>query len=54
MPLFMAVHKWKPDEQTRIMGETIALFTALREGKAPEGVDLYAVYTTESPGAFCL
>jgi len=45
MPLFVGVHKWKPEEQITVIKESVAFFTAAPEGKFPEGVELCAAYS---------
>ena len=55
MPMFIAVHKWKPEEQITALKEVVAIFAAKAEGKFPEGVDFFASYmNTGAPGAFCI
>lgn len=51
MTLFIAVHKWKPEEEIAVMKEIVAFFTA---GKPPEGVELCAIYDTGAQGAYCV
>jgi len=47
MPLFVGVHKWKPEEEIAVVKESVAFFTAAPEGKFPaEGVELCATYHT--------
>ena len=54
MPLFIAVHKWKSEQQIAITKEAVALFSIPKE-KYPEGVELCATYDNqETPGAFCV
>jgi len=45
MPLFVGVHKWKPEEEIAVVKESVAFFTAAPEGKFPEGVELCATYS---------
>jgi len=54
MPLFVAVHKWKPEDEIAIMKELVAGFTAIVEGKGPKDVELCATYNTAAHGAFCV
>jgi hypothetical protein len=55
MALFVAVHKWKPEQLPTIIKETLALFTVQRDGKLPKGVDLLFSYNNITPnGAFCI
>jgi len=54
MPLFIAVHKWKPELQVTIMKEMIAGFTELLQGTAPKGVELCFTWQRADYGAFCL
>jgi len=54
MPTFIAVHKWKPQDEITITKELIAGFTAIVEGKSPKGVELCATYSTAAQGAFCV
>jgi len=51
--LFVAVHKWKPEEDIVMMKELVAGFTALLEGKV-KGVELCSTYMRSDHGAFCL
>ncbi len=44
MPLFLAVHRWKLEEQLAVTKEAAALFTAIAEGKLPGGIELCATY----------
>jgi len=53
MSLFVAVHKWKPEEFPAIMKEAMVLFTAVREGKLPTGIELCSTYMRDN-GAFCV
>ena len=50
MTLFIAVHKWKPEENLAVMKE-VAAFPV---GKLPEGVELCAFYDTGAQGAYCV
>ena len=54
MPTFIAVHKWKPEEDIVIMKEMTAGFTALLEGKVTEGIELCSTYMRSDHGAFCV
>jgi hypothetical protein len=55
MALFVAVHKWKPEQFAAITKETLALFKAFSEGKLAKGVDLLFSYNNITPnGAFCV
>ena len=53
MPLFVAVHKWKPEDELAVAKETIALYSAVLAGSAPEGVKLHFTYTLPQ-GAYCV
>lgn len=44
MPLFVVVHKWKPEDELVVAKETIALYSAKLAGTAPEGVKLHFTY----------
>jgi hypothetical protein len=50
------LHKWKPEEELVVSKEVLAAFTALSEGKFPEGVELCASYRgpRQACRAFCL
>jgi len=54
MPLFIAVHKWKPQDEIAIMKELVAGYAAIVGGKGPKGVELCATYSTAAQGAFCV
>jgi len=54
LPLFVAVHKWKPEDDIVIMKELVAGFTALLEGKVAKGVELCSTYMRSDHGAFCI
>lgn len=53
MPLFVAVHKWKPEEFPIVLKEAITLFSGLGEGKLPKGIELCCTYMRDN-GAFCV
>lgn len=53
MPLFVAVHKWKPEDQLVVTKETIALYSAMLAGTAPEGAKLHFTYALPQ-GAYCV
>ena len=53
MPLFIAVHKWKPQNEIAIMKEFVAGFTAMQAGKTPQDVKLHATYSL-AQGAYCV
>jgi hypothetical protein len=50
MPLFIALHKWNPEDEITVTKEAMALFTA----KLPEGVELRNTYETGAQRAFCV
>jgi len=52
MPLFVAVHRWKPEEEKAVMKEMLAL----DEWKFPKGVELCASWLAEigDQRAFCV
>jgi hypothetical protein len=54
LPLFVAVHKWKPEDDIVIMKELLAGFTAMLGGKLPEGIELCSTYMRSDHGAFCV
>jgi len=55
MPLFVAVHKWNPEEMIAVTKEMVPFFAAIGEGKLPEGIELCATYMTgDFQGAFCV
>ena len=55
MPMFVAIHKWKPEESISAMKETINYSTLLAAGKVPEGVECTATYSNVAGnGAFCV
>ena len=47
IPLFVGVHKWKPEQQITIIKESVAFFTAAPDGKFPEGIQLCAAYSLD-------
>jgi len=49
MPMFIAVHKWKPEDDITISKELIAGFSA----KPPKDVILHYTWTRADYGAFC-
>ena len=51
MTLFVAVHKWKPEDFPTILKEVTVLFGGL--GKLPKGVELLSTYNRDN-GAFCV
>ena len=53
MPMFIAVHKWKPQDDITIMKELVAGFTAMQEGKIPKDVKLDATYCL-AQGSYCV
>jgi len=52
MPMFMAVHKWKPQDEIAIMKELVGAFAAIQAGKL-EGMKLLATYSLPQ-GAYCV
>jgi len=54
MPLFIAVHKYEPQDEIAIWKEVVAGFTAMQAGKIPQGVKLCAIYETGAQRAFCV
>ena len=52
MPLFIAVHKWKPQDEIAIMKDLVAGFTAILEGRIPN-VKLHATYSL-AQGGYCV
>lgn len=54
MPLFVGVHKWKPEEEIAVVKESVAFFTAAPEGRFPEGVELCATYHTGAQGVYSI
>ncbi len=54
LPTFLAAHKWKPEEEISVIKEAIALLTALREHKLPEGVELCTTYMTNTQAGYCV
>jgi hypothetical protein len=53
MPLFVAVHKWKPEDELVIAKETIALYSAMLAGTFPEGTKIHFSYGL-TQGAYCV
>lgn len=53
MPLFIAVHQWKPEEDWVILKEMAAFGAAYPEA-TPKGVELIATYTARAQRAFCV
>jgi hypothetical protein len=54
LPLFVAVHKWKPEDELVIAKESIALYNAMLAGTFPEGVKIDFSYSREDQGAYCV
>lgn len=54
MPLFVAVHKWKPEEEIAVTKEVAGAFAAFPSGKIPEGIELCATYMTGAQGGYCV
>ena len=55
MPLFVAVHKWNPEEMIAVTKEMVPMFAAIVEGKFPEEITLCATYMAgDLQGAFCV
>ena len=52
--MFIAIHRWKPQDTITITKELVAGFTAIAEGRLPEGVELCATYSTAAERAFCV
>ena len=52
MPTFMAVHKWKPQDEIAIRKELVRAFAA--PGAVPKDVKLDASYEGAKGGAFCV
>jgi hypothetical protein len=53
MPLFVAVHKWKQEDDLVVTKETFAAFSAMVAGTFPEGIKLHFSYALPL-GAFCV
>ena len=53
MPLFVAVHKWKPQDDAAITKESNAAFAAMKAGKTPKGVTLHHTWGLDQ-GAYCV
>jgi hypothetical protein len=53
MPLIIAVHKWKSEDELVIAKETIALYNAMLAGNFPEGVKIHFSYSL-TQGAYCV
>jgi len=54
MALFIALYKWRPEEEIVMVKELVAGFTAIVEGRGPKGVELCATYSTTAQRAFCV
>jgi len=52
MPIFIAVHKWKPQDEIAILKELLAGFTAIQAGKLKD-VKLCFTYSL-AQGAYCV
>lgn len=52
--MFVAVHKWKPEEDLIMIKEMKDGFTALLEGRTPSDIVLCSTYTRADHGAFCV
>ena len=53
MPLFVAVHKWKPEDYLVVAKEVLGMYSATAAGTAPEGVKLHFTYSLPQ-GAYCV
>ncbi len=53
MPLFVAAHKWKPEDDRIMLKELDAGFTAMLAGKTPRDVKLHLTYSFPQE-AYCV
>lgn len=54
MPMFVAVHKWKPEDYQVITKELLGSMSAMSSGTLPEGVKLCSTYSMGGQGAYCV
>lgn len=52
MPMFIAVHKWKPEEHFKVMEEIYIFFTKFPP-RASKDIEVCSTYMSEN-GAFCV
>ena len=53
MTLFVAVHRWKPQDDAAVNKESSAAFAAMRAGKTPKDVILHHTWGQDQR-AFCV
>ena len=54
MPKFIAVHKWKPEDELAIRKEVVGMFVAAESGKLPADVKLCFAYSYLPQGSQCI
>jgi dihydrodipicolinate synthase/N-acetylneuraminate lyase len=54
MPTFIAMHKWKTEDDLAVRKEVMATWAAADSGKLPAGVKLCLAYTYLPQGSQCI